>query len=265
MLSGGCTLSGPIPLKAFTMANEVWSFLETDGETLLDTAKSMAAEAKRTAKIFNATPAGVIFIRNPEYVIEKLQPYGLEKLYCCRHDLPLTPEISSQSILTAAIELSPQFLLFADTPLGSDMGTRVAAGLERGFVAACKDFSIEATAETPLPVARKGIYGGKADALITWTTPAPYLAGIALEALEATKAPGAGQPEIVDIPLTTLPAKTQLKKSWAVPLSQLDLSEAKIAIGVGKGVNPHQMALVKRLHGASRELSVGRVLPCMRA
>jgi len=223
--------------------NEVWSFLETDGIDLLDTAVSMATEARRTASIFHAQPAGVIFSETPEELIEKLQPYGLEKLYCCRRDLPLAPEIIAQSIQTATLDQAPQFMLFADTFLSADIGARVAAGFQRGFISPCTDFSTEAEA----PIARKSIYGGKADAFIAWTTPPPYLAGVALEALETTTVAGATRPKVVDISLSTLPSKNRLEESWAVDLSQLDLNEANIAIGVGKGVHPNQMPLVEQL------------------
>jgi electron transfer flavoprotein alpha subunit len=225
------------------MDKEVWSFLETDGNNLLDTAVSMATEAKRTARMFHAKPAGLIFTKAPEELIDELQPYGLEKLYCCRQDLPLAPEIIAQSIQTAAMDQAPQFVLFAHTSIGSDIGSRVAAGLQRGFISPCTDFSTEAEA----PIARKRIYGGKADAFIAWTTPAPYLAGVALEALEATRVAGATRPKVVDISLSTLPPENRLDKSWAVDLSQLDLTEANVAIGVGKGVHPNQMSLVEQL------------------
>jgi electron transfer flavoprotein alpha subunit len=209
----------------------------------LDTALGMATEAKRAAKIFHAQPAGVVFSEAPDEFIDKLQPYGLEKLYCCRRDLPLEPEIVAHSIQTAAEDQAPHFMLFADTSLGSDVGARVAAGLQRGFISPCTDFFTEAE----VPVARKAIYGGKADALIAWTTPPPYLAGVALEALEATTVAGAPHPKVVDIPLSALPSNTRLERSWAVGLSQLDLSEAIVAIGVGRGVRPNQMPLVEQL------------------
>jgi len=225
------------------MVKEVWSFLETEGDSLLDTAVSMATEAKRAARIFHAQPAGVIFSEIPEEFIDKLQSYGLEKLYCCRQDLPLAPEIIAQSIQTAALDQAPQFILFADTSLSADIGARVAAGLLRGFISPCTDFSTEADA----PIARKCIYGGKADALIAWTTPPPYLAGVALEALESRTVSNAVRPEVVDIPLSPLPPRNRLERSWAVDLSELDLTEATVAIGVGKGVHPNQMPIVEQL------------------
>ena len=225
------------------MAGEVWSFLETDGIHLLDTAESMATEATRTAGIFNARPAGLIFSEAPEAFIDKLRPYGLEKLYCCPRDLPLPPESIAHSIQAAAMDQSPQFILFAHTSLSTDIGARVAAGLQRGFVSPCTDFSTNKEA----PIARKRIYGGKVDALIAWTTPAPYLAGVALEALEATTVAGAPQPKVVDIAPSARPSKNRLEASWAVDLSQLDLAEATVAIGVGKGVRPNQMPLVEQL------------------
>jgi hypothetical protein len=42
------------------MAPEIWSFLETEDGGLHDTAGKMAAESRRTAKIFNADACAVI-------------------------------------------------------------------------------------------------------------------------------------------------------------------------------------------------------------
>lgn len=227
------------------MAPEVWSFIETDGDRLQAGAPGMAAEARRTADIFGAKAAGILFGNNPAGFAESLQHYGLIRLYCGKSPMPLSPENIATGIEAAAMRAHPQFILFAGTPLGTDVGARVAAGLKRGFISQCTDFS----RQDDMPVARKRLYGGKADAFVTWTTAAPYVAGIALEALEAIKTKTPARPEVVTLELPTVSPRCRLEKCWSVDRSQLDLSEAGVVIGVGKGVAPSAMPLVEELAG----------------
>ena len=225
------------------MYSEIWSFLEIDSVELDDTACKMAYEARRTANIFNADPCGVIFGSCNSTTLGKLRWYGLKKLYLFPTDSPPSPEIIAHSLHRATVSIHPQFILFAHTPFGTEVGARVAALLKRGFISKCVDFA----SEEGKPVARKPIYGGKVDAHITWMTPPSYLATIDLSSLEDVKTNTKTELEVIHIEIKETPCLTRLIKKWNIALSELDLSEASIIIGVGKGVSPEFMATVKRL------------------
>lgn len=227
----------------FSMSHEVWSFIESEEGKLRDTAGKMAAESCRTAKIFDGEPCGVIFSSHPFKVSEELKWYGLKKIYFFRSETPLSPEMIACSLHYAAVKLNPQFILFANTPLGVEIGSRLAASLQKGFISNCTDFELE----REKPLARKSIYGGKVDALITWMSSPPYLATINLSALENVKTKSNTEPEIIHNEVVGMVSHTQFIEKWKVSLSKLSLKEAKIVIGVGKGVEAKFMQVINML------------------
>jgi electron transfer flavoprotein alpha subunit len=225
------------------MLSEVWGFIETEDSSLHDTARKMAAEARRTANIFNTDACGVIYGPYSSETIEELKWYGLQKLYLFQGEPLLSPEAVANSLHSAAARLNPQFILFANTPLGAEVSARLAASLQRGLISSCIDFE----SEGEKPLARKAIYDGKAHAVFTWMTLPPYLATVDLSALEDVKDKNKTEPEIINEKVAGEVSRTRLLKKWEIGLGELDLSEARIVIGVGKGVKAQFMEGIKRL------------------
>lgn len=237
---------------------EVWSLIELDNNRLRDTGRKMASEACRTAKIFNADACGVIFSRFPMNILEELNWYGLKKLYLSHSDESLSPEVMAHSLYSIVTKFNPQFILFAATPPGTEVAGRVAVSLQRGLISDCIDFELfNGKAQ-----ARKTVYNGKAHAIYTWVSPPPYLATIDQSALEAVKKKNAMTPEIVEIKNVQYEALTRLIKNWEVSLSELDLSEARIVIGVGKGVESKFMPVINKLAESIRGVVGAAGLQC---
>lgn len=217
--------------------------METEDGGLHDTARKMAAEAFRTANLFNAD--GCCFICgscSPE-ILAELKRYGLKKFYLFQCDSRLSPEIIAHSLHSTAIKFSPQFILFASTSTGAEVASRVAASLRRGLITNCIDFELE----NGKPIARKVVYNGRAHALFTWAALPPYLATIDLSALEDVRHKQETEPEIIYTEVMESASLTRLVKKWTVDLDELDLGEARIVIGVGRGVESQFMETINRL------------------
>lgn len=122
------------------MPEEVWSLLETQNNRLHGTALKMAAEARRTAKIFGGLACGLLLGPDPESHLPALAPYGLDKVYLCPTAQPPTAETFASFLAAAARELDPRFVLLAHTPTGAEAAARLAASLARGVVCECTDF-----------------------------------------------------------------------------------------------------------------------------
>lgn len=249
------------------MSREIWSFLEIDGEKFHDTAYKMAAEARRTASIFEADPCGVVFHSHCSQLPDQLKWYGLKKIYLFETEDPLSPETISRSLHDIARSLNPQFMLFAHTPHGAEVAARVAASLKRGFITNCVDFG----SEEGKPVARKPAYGGKTDAHVAWMTPPPFLATINMASLEDVTAKRETEPEIIRKATNRVVSRTRLMNVWNVDCSELDFSEASVVIGIGKGVSPefittiHQLAdLIKGVTGGTRIAVYSGLIPLER-
>jgi len=236
------------------MPHEMWSFIEMEDGKYHATGCKMAAEAGRTAKIFDLEPCGIIFgdtasLKN----IEELEWYGLKKLYYFYGRDAFTPEKIAAVLHQAASSHFPEFIQFADTPTGAEIAARLAAIMEKGLITGCTDFEIEG--ETKL--ARKPVYKGRMDVLATWATPPPHLATIQTMALEDIKETQRNKPEVITQRVEETPGHVNMIKKWDVSLTELDITEARVVIGVGKGVSSEFMKTVKRLAGLMRAVIGG--------
>ena len=224
------------------MPEEVWSLLETQDNALHGTALKMAAEARRTARIFGGAACAVLLGPDPERHLAVLEPYGLDKVYLCPTAGRPAFETCASLLAAAAREHEPRFVLLAHTPTGAEAAARLAVRLGRGLVTECTDFAKSGDE----CLARKPVYNGRADALITWEEP-PYLATLKLSALEDVPAGPASRPEVALLDLELPPDELEFVRRWQVDLEELEITEAGVVVGVGKGVSEKIMAQVRHL------------------
>ncbi len=227
------------------MPKEIWSFIEIENEKLHRTALKMAAEAVREAKLLKGTPCGLLFGHLSSMdLLEEISNYGLEKIYVINAGEDISPEATAGNLSSFISEISPELVLFASTPVGTEIGARIAAKLKKGFISNCVDFEFT---KGKLG-ARKPLYEGKAHGYYTWRTDAPYLATVNVNSIEALKSDKKIRPEIIKKKITEVKSRSILAKRWEVPLSELDIAEARLVIGVGNGVDQQKfMARIERL------------------
>jgi electron transfer flavoprotein alpha subunit len=185
----------------------------------------------------------VIYSPYSSQTLAELKWYGLKTLYLFQGEPVFSAEAIAHSLHSAAAKLNPQFILFADTPTGAEVAARVAAFLERGLISSCVDFE----SDGGKPLARKAVYNGKAHAYFTWMSPPPHLATIDLSALEDVKARNETEPEIIYEDVKEPTSLTRLLKKWELDLSEIDINEARVVIGVGRGVKRQFMEVINRL------------------
>jgi electron transfer flavoprotein alpha subunit len=223
--------------------SEIWSFIETREGVLAGVGRQMASESRRTARITGWDPCGLLYGPCSPEAAEELKWYGLKKLYLLPGGPMAAPETVSAAIYSAVLKYVPNILLFAASPVGEELAARTASLLKRGIISRCTDFELQGE----ILLARKTVYQGRADAIMTWTAPPPCLATLDLPALEDVRERAQNEPEIrVEAGDETAP-RTRLLKRWEVALNELDLTEARIIIGVGRGVSPDYMETVRRL------------------
>lgn len=224
------------------MAKEIWSFIETDDGKLHDTAAKMASEARRNSKFFEeGLPCGVFFGPSTSIsLLEDLQNYGLKRIYFIESEDHLTTEALAENYCSLVSKRSPELNLFAATPLGAELGARVAARLRKGFISNCVDFEFIQGKFT----ARKPMYEGKSYGYYTWCNEAPFVATVHLTSLEAVEADEETKFEIVYEKWKAHPTSASLIKRWKMPLSDLDIVEARLVIGVGNGVDEKEFMTI---------------------
>lgn len=231
------------------MPSEVWSYIETEHGKLGDLAGKMAAESCRTAGILGMEPCVVVIGGEtmPD-AIDVLKWYGLRKIYFLDAAAPPSPEIAAQHIGQLLERYPAELVLFADTSFGAEAAARLAAFTERGLVAGCTDFELEGDRK----LARKPVYKGKADALVAWLGNPPHLATVQPSVLEASKQASKNEPEVVRYSAEDVRGSATPIEEWEIDLSALDLSEASVVIGVGRGVKNEFMEEVRQLALALR-------------
>lgn len=251
---------------------EVWAFCEGEGRRLHRTAPQIASEAKRVAEMLEGKPCGLLGIEEgaegTEGLVQELWPFGLKKIYLIRGNAPppWTPEVHAQALTALAQKHHPQFLLFAATPLGSEVAARVTARLGSGLISNCVDF----TREGEKFVARKAACGGKVHMTCTWLAPEPYVATVELGSLEAVEERAPQEGEAVEERVEIAPLRTELVRRWRVDPREVDLTEASVVIGIGRPIiaRAEEVAMMEEVaerlgaaFGASRAVVDSGLLP----
>ncbi len=225
------------------MVREIWVYLESDENGFHESAHRMVHEARRTAEIVGGSPCGFLLENGIEWSENAPKLEGLEKLYVIQEAKGFSIETRAGVIRNVVQKKMPHMVLFAGTFTGNELGGRVAAALDRGYISDCTDFEMD----DGLVFARKSIYGGKADVLLKWETAFPLFASIHLNSLENISVSSAQPPEVVLLKKDMEAPRAKLRNRWRVPPSELDLNEAAIVIGVGKGVPFSSMSEIYRL------------------
>ena len=220
--------------SADSAKGEAWAFLETSGARLHKTAAGLATETVKVARLLGQRPCGVAVGGEGESFAAQLKNFGLERLYILDPHAAAqwTPETYAQAMAGAVSTRKPTLLLFAATPLGSDVAARVAARLGSGLISECVDFVREGDGL----YARKAVYGGEAHMTLRWLGPPPWVATVDPDALEAIEESGRAVAQVIEDYVAVAPPRTELVRRWKVDPRQLGLGEASLVIGVGRPV-----------------------------
>jgi electron transfer flavoprotein alpha subunit len=226
---------------------EVWAFLETVEEGLHETATQAASEARRVARLLEGRACGVIPGMPERRLLEELAPFGLGRIYALRGEPGAlrTAEENARAVAALTERRSPSFLLFAATPLGCETAARVAARCKSGFVSDCVDFAREAEGFT----ARRNVCGGRAHAKVAWRGPRPWVATVSLDALEAVPESPGQLAEVVAEDGDFGAPRTELVRRWRVEPREVDISEARVVVGIGKPIlqRPADLSIVEEV------------------
>lgn len=221
------------------MRGNVWVFAEEPLEESL----KLVAEARTLADSMKVEVDVLAFDLKEEP--EVFGRYGANKVFTCRleegENIFRNP-IYAETVSRLAKTRKPALILFPSTPNGEDVAARVAAKLGSGFISNC----LEIFFENGVLKARKPVYEDKAHAVMAWTGCETAIATMRTSLLEL-KESRTGRPKMVRVE----PAKVDVGVRFAGRIKAdpklVDVSEADVVIGVGRGVSPESMKLVEDL------------------
>ncbi|MEZ5122777.1 MAG: electron transfer flavoprotein subunit alpha/FixB family protein [Solirubrobacterales bacterium] len=221
------------------MAAEVWSYIQLTDGRLDETARKMASEAFRVARLIGATPGAVALAAagQDDPAVAELLRHGVEQVRLGRPAGPdgAGPDWAGAELAALVETHRPTLVLFPATSVGADVAARVAARLRCGVIANCVDFEVDGDRL----VARAVVGGGKAHRKATWASGGVRIATMDMGSLEAIAqdVPGA----VTVTPAPSDPAgrlvRVRSVRRWRLPPDEIDLTEADFVLGVGRPVD----------------------------
>jgi electron transfer flavoprotein alpha subunit len=214
----------------------VWFIAEHRAGQVEKTALMLAGEGRALATRLGEELAAVFMGDNVRQLAEQLSPYGVDKAFIIEDELleTYTGDAYVDALSQLAKSNKPSMILFAATPLGSDLGPRLAARLRVGLVAHYTEMEVDR--EKKITV-RRQIHGGKASATFAVLT-RPVVATIDPQLLSVQKAPQPTNIQIIESGIKVNPknVRTRLIDYMKSDPCAVCVSEAEIVIGVGKGL-----------------------------
>jgi electron transfer flavoprotein alpha subunit len=180
--------------------------------------------------------------------LHELQRYGLEKIYQVENGLDLqTLDSYEDSTVTLWQRYRPRLLLWAATSRGCEVAARVAARIAAGFLANVVEY--EGGRHGPMQV-RCVAFDSKAHLALPLDQERPWVLTMHLPSLEAVPSSSPQEAQLVEERYALFPDQFPLRFCGLerVPLEALDIREASVVIGAGRGVgNEATLALIREL------------------
>lgn len=231
----------------------------------------LCADINRFARQVDAETEAVLFGSCPEETLKSLGNYGIARVYPVTGstDNFYSPEQRVDALLKLVAVLNPTLLILPGTLQGREMAPLLAYRLEAGFVAGCVEIGCrEGKTEALL-----NVYNGQYQMLCEFTG-SPNVVLMADVNHGATEPGGPEEAEIVTILSTggmelapshdTEPTR-QVVETFYLPATELDIAEADIVVGIGRGVQTREDFRLMQELAASIGAPVGGSRPAVDA
>jgi len=123
---------------------DIWIYAEQEGGELNPASFELLGKATELAGSLGEKVGAVLVGKDIKGLSRELIAYGADKVYIAEHDLleNFLPVPYAKSISGLIEKYKPQMLLFSATPLGRELGPRVAYASDSGLTADCTGLDI---------------------------------------------------------------------------------------------------------------------------
>jgi electron transfer flavoprotein alpha subunit len=240
---------------------EVWIFAEQEDGTLNDVSLELCSKGRELADRLGVKLGAVLAGWNVRELSYRLIAHGVDQVYCV-HDTRLEHyrTLPYARVMCQMIERhKPQIVLYGATPLGRDLGPRIASEMKAGLTADCTDLDIGEYTEPKTKTVYKDLlmqirpaFGGNIIATIINYDRWPQMATVR----EGVMRMGEGDPkrtgQIIDekIQFNDFDEAVKLIESHREP-RKVNLKGARTIVAGGGGVGSKQsFQLIHDLAGA---------------
>jgi len=219
------------------MSDGVYVFLEHEEGEVKEKSLLVLCEGRRLAERLEEELSVILVGTNLRSLLPQLNHYNVSKAFVVENALleKYVAELYTDVLAQIATQYKPSIMLFPTTVLSSDLGSRVAARLERSLVANCKEF--EVTEDGGLNV-RKPICDERVDEVVTFLSEKPYIATVNPDFLELEKTKGQKEMQIIEFQPKIKENMVKIRSIGYVKADPktVEVNEADVVIGIGKGL-----------------------------
>jgi len=123
---------------------DVWVYAEQEGGELHPASFELLGKATELAGVLGEKVGAVLVGNDVKGLAQELIAYGADKVYLAEHELleNFLPVPYTKAISQMIAQYKPQMMLFSATPLGRELGPRVAYNSDSGLTADCTGLDI---------------------------------------------------------------------------------------------------------------------------
>jgi electron transfer flavoprotein alpha subunit len=118
---------------------DVWVYAEQEGGEINPASFELMGKAAELATALHEKVGAVLMGRNVKHLAKDLIAYGANKVYIAEHNLleRFLPVPYTKAVADLTEKYRPQMMLFSATPMGRELGPRVAYRTNSGLTADC--------------------------------------------------------------------------------------------------------------------------------
>ncbi|HLB28185.1 MAG TPA: FAD-binding protein [Dehalococcoidales bacterium] len=123
---------------------EVWVYAEQEGGEINPATFELLGKARELAGVLNEKVGAVLVGKDVKGLARELISYGADRVYLADHPLleQFLPIPYSKTVAEIIQKYKPQMMLFSATPLGRELGPRIAYRVGSGLTADCTALDI---------------------------------------------------------------------------------------------------------------------------
>jgi electron transfer flavoprotein alpha subunit/NAD-dependent dihydropyrimidine dehydrogenase PreA subunit len=233
-----CTDAKPRTIPEFSDHRGIWVFAEQRAGALARVSVELLGKARELAQNLDQEVAAVLIGHQVAPLAVTLMEFGADKVYLVE-DM-LLEEYRTRAYTRVFEELvqahKPNILLMGATHIGRDLAPRVSRRVGCGLTADCTELSIDP--EEGILWQTRPAFGGNIMATIANRYSRPQMASVRPGVMEAVPTPGNKGTVIPHkTTLTETEIGTRILETVKKAGSGVDLSEAKVIVAGGRGLN----------------------------
>lgn len=228
----------PKAIPDFSGYAGIWVFAEQRGGHLSRVSVELLGKAQELAGTLNQQVAAVLIGDGVAGIADTLVQFGADTVYLA--ESPILKDYRTEAYTQVFAELvaahKPNILLMGATHIGRDLAPRVSRRVGSGLTADCTELSIDP--DELILLQTRPAFGGNVMATIANRFSRPQMATVRPGVMEVIPTPGKkGNIVVHKTSLTDSAVHTRILETVKEPKTHVDLSEAKIIVAGGRGVN----------------------------